>query len=93
VIQEAYVNGVSTRSVDGLAEALGLKGISNDQVSRICRELDAQVHAFRTDPWMPSTPAPVPFHHRRHLMDPLRRGRSLQDPRPKFRPIFVFEPS
>ncbi len=47
-MQEAYVHGVSTRAVDALAEALGLKGISKDQVSRICKELDAQVHAFRT---------------------------------------------
>src|SRR5437588_1465522 len=45
-----YVHGVSTRAVDSLAEALGLKGISKDQVSRICKELDAQVHAFRTRP-------------------------------------------
>src|SRR6266852_8024845 len=50
VVQEAYVHGVSTRAVDSLAEALGLKGISKDQVSRICKELDAQVHAFRTRP-------------------------------------------
>jgi transposase-like protein len=48
VIQEAYVHGVSTRAVDNLAQALGLKGISKDQVSRICKELDSQVHAFRT---------------------------------------------
>jgi putative transposase len=48
VVQEAYVQGVSTRAVDALAEALGLKGISKDHVSRICKELDAQVHAFRT---------------------------------------------
>ncbi len=47
VVQEAYVHGVSTRAVDSLAEALGLKGISKDQVSRICKELDAQVTAFR----------------------------------------------
>jgi len=50
VVQEAYVRGVSTRSVDVLAEALGLKGISKGQVSRICKELDAQVHAFRARP-------------------------------------------
>ncbi len=50
VVQEAYVHGVSTRSVDALAEALGLNGMSKDQVSRICKELDAQVHAFRTRP-------------------------------------------
>jgi transposase-like protein len=48
VVQEAYVHGVSTRAVDHLAEALGLKGISKDQVSRICKELDGQVTAFRT---------------------------------------------
>ena len=48
VVQEAYVHGVSTRAVDTLAEALGLKGISKDQVSRICKELDGQVTAFRT---------------------------------------------
>jgi putative transposase len=47
VVQQAYVHGVSTRAVDQLAEALGLKGISKDQVSRICRELDTQVEAFR----------------------------------------------
>ncbi len=46
VVQEAYIHGVSTRAVDALAEALGLKGISKDQVSRICKELDAQVDAF-----------------------------------------------
>jgi transposase-like protein len=50
VVQQAYVHGVSTRAVDQLAEALGIKGISKDQVSRICRELDAQVDAFRTRP-------------------------------------------
>ena len=50
VVQEAYVHGVSTRAVDSLAEALGLKGISKDQVSRICKELDGQVTAFRTRP-------------------------------------------
>jgi putative transposase len=48
VVQQAYVHGVSTRAVDHLAEALGVKGISKDQVSRICKELDGQVHAFRT---------------------------------------------
>jgi putative transposase len=48
VVQQAYVHGVSTRAVDNLADALGLRGISKDQVSRICKELDTQVHAFRT---------------------------------------------
>src|SRR6266852_7421166 len=50
VVQEAYVHGVSTRKVDALAQALGLNGISKDQVSRICKELDGQVQAFRTRP-------------------------------------------
>jgi putative transposase len=48
VVQEAYVHGVSTRAVDNLAEALGVRGISKDQVSRMCKELDGQVTAFRT---------------------------------------------
>jgi putative transposase len=49
-VQEAYVNGVSTRKVDRLVEALGLAGISKDQVSRLCRQLDERVTAFRERP-------------------------------------------
>lgn len=49
-VQEAYVNGVSTRKVDRLCEALGLAGISKDQVSRLCRALDERVAAFRSRP-------------------------------------------
>jgi len=49
-VQEAYVNGVSTRKVDRLVEALGLAGISKDQVSRLCRALDERVEAFRERP-------------------------------------------
>jgi putative transposase len=48
VVQEAYVQGVSTRRVDDLVQALGLDGISKSQVSRICRELDTEVERFRT---------------------------------------------
>ena len=48
VVQEAYVHGVSTRKVDDLVKALGLDGISKSEVSRICRELDPIVAAFRT---------------------------------------------
>jgi len=45
---EAYVLGVSTRSVDDLVAALGIDtGISKSQVSRICGELDERVNAFR----------------------------------------------
>lgn len=50
VVQEAYVHGVSTRKVDDLVQALGIDGISKSQVSRICRELDGQVEAFRSRP-------------------------------------------
>jgi transposase-like protein len=48
VVQEAYVQGVSTRRVDELVQALGLHGISKSQVSRLCAELDAEVERFRT---------------------------------------------
>jgi putative transposase len=48
VVQEAYVQGVSTRRVDELVQTLGLTGISKSQVSVLCRELDAEVECFRT---------------------------------------------
>jgi putative transposase len=49
VVMEAYVNGVSTRSVDDLVAALGVdSGISKSEVSRICAGLDEVVGAFRT---------------------------------------------
>ena len=50
VVQEAYVNGVSTRKVDRLVEQMGLTGLSKDQVSRMCSGLDDQVQAFRDRP-------------------------------------------
>src|ERR671937_2600413 len=48
VVQEAYVQGVSTRRVDELVKALGLDGISKSRVSRLCEALDAEVERFRT---------------------------------------------
>ncbi len=48
VVQEAYVQGVSTRKVDDLVKALGIDGVSKSQVSRLCQELDAEVERFRT---------------------------------------------
>ena len=36
VIQEAYIQGISTRSVDDLVKAMGMSGISKSQVSRLC---------------------------------------------------------
>jgi putative transposase len=50
VVQEAYVNGISTRKVDRLVEQLGLQGMSKDTVSRLCRGLDEQVAVFRERP-------------------------------------------
>src|SRR5262245_24916365 len=50
VIQEAYVHGVSTRSVDELVKAMGMTGISKSQVSRLCTEIDERVHAFLARP-------------------------------------------
>ena len=50
VIQEAYVNGVSTRKVDRLVTQLGLSGISKSAVSRLCAGLDEQVRLFRERP-------------------------------------------
>ena len=48
VVQEAYVQGISTRRVDDLVQALGMQGISKSQVSRLCAELDKEVERFRT---------------------------------------------
>jgi putative transposase len=50
VVQEAYVHGVSTRSVDDLVKAMGMSGISKSQVSRLCEEIDARVKAFLSRP-------------------------------------------
>jgi transposase-like protein len=46
VIQEAYVQGISTRSVDDLVRAMGLEGVSKSQVSRLCAEIDERVQDF-----------------------------------------------
>lgn len=50
VIQEAYVQGVSTRSVDDLVKAMGGTGVSKSQVSRLCEEIDERVRAFLDRP-------------------------------------------
>src|SRR6266581_8471538 len=50
VIQEAYVQGISTRSVDDLVQAMGMSGISKSQVSRLCGEIDDKVQAFLARP-------------------------------------------
>jgi len=50
VIQEAYIQGISTRSVDELVKTLGMTGISKNQVSRLCEEIDERVRAFLDRP-------------------------------------------
>ena len=50
VIQEAYIQGISTRSIDDLVKAMGMSGISKSQVSRLCEEIDVKVKAFLDRP-------------------------------------------
>src|SRR5579885_1424442 len=50
VVQEAYGQGVSTRSVDYLVKAMGMSVISKSQVSRLCEEIDERVKAFLNRP-------------------------------------------
>ena len=72
VIQEAYVQGVSTRSVDDLVRAMGGAGVSKSQVSRLCEEIDERVKAFLDRPlegdwpyvWLDATYVKVRRNHR-----------------------------
>src|SRR5579863_9332308 len=72
VIQEAYVQGVSTRSVDDLVKAMGGSGVSKSQVSRLCEEIDARVKSFLDRPlegdwpyvWLDATYVKVRRNHR-----------------------------
>ncbi len=72
VIQEAYIQGVSTRSVDDLVRAMGATGVSKSQVSRLCEEIDARVKAFLDRPlegdwpyvWIDATYVKVRRNHR-----------------------------
>ena len=50
VIQGAYIQGVSTRSVDDLVQAMGMSGISKSQVSRLCGEIDDKIGSFLDRP-------------------------------------------
>jgi transposase-like protein len=56
VVQQAYIQGVSTRKVDDLLQALGLTGIDKSKVSRICKALDETVTTFRERPLTASYP-------------------------------------
>ena len=72
VIQEAYVHGISTRSVDDLVRAMGATGVSKSQVSRLCEEIDARVKAVLERPlegdwpyvWLDATYVKVRRNHR-----------------------------
>ena len=50
VIQEAYIQGASFRSVDDLVKAMGMTGVSKSQVSRLCVEIDERVDVFLNRP-------------------------------------------
>lgn len=50
VVQEAYIQGISTRSVDDLVRAMGMSGISKSQVSKLCWEIDERVVSFLERP-------------------------------------------
>ena len=50
VVATAYVEGVSTRAMDNLVQAMGIQGVSRSEVSRMAKSLDEQVEAFRGRP-------------------------------------------
>ncbi len=87
VVQEAYVNGVSTRKVDRLVEQLGVASMSKDQVSRLCGLLDEQVRVFRERPlegrypylWLDAKVERVPRAGRRQAQGPGDRLRGARD--------------
>ncbi len=72
VIQEAYVQGISTRSVEDLVKAMGMSGISKSQVSRLCEDIDVRVKTFLDRPiegdwpylWIDATYIKVRQDHR-----------------------------
>ena len=50
VVATSYLLGVSTRRVEKLVETLGIASLSKSQVSRMAKELDGMVEAFRSRP-------------------------------------------
>ena len=50
VVAQCYVEGVSTRRVEDIAQAMGITSLSKSQVSRVCAELDELVAAWRNRP-------------------------------------------
>ena len=89
VIQEAYIQGVSTRSVDELVQAMGMSGISKSQVSRLCGEIDGKIHDFLDRPlegdwpyfWLDATYVKV-RQGRAHCLGRRDRRRGGQRPGP-----------
>lgn len=58
VVAESYVNGVSTRKVERVAEAMGIAQLSKSRVSEMAKTLDGSVEAFRN---RPLDSGPYPF--------------------------------
>lgn len=56
VIQEAYIQGVSTRKMEKVAESLGIQSLSRSQVSEITKGLNEQAESFRNRPLEGSYP-------------------------------------
>lgn len=56
VIQEAWINGMSTRKVDELVQAMGMTGISKSSVSKLCKDIDERVNSFLKRPLSGSWP-------------------------------------
>src|SRR5262245_33620435 len=87
VVQEAYVQGVSTRRVDELVHGLGLHGMSKSQVSLLCAELDAEVERFRARPleagypyvWLDATFVKARQHGQVVALERVRDSRSRGD--------------
>ena len=50
VVQEAFVQGVSTRKMEKLAQSLGIENLSRSQVSEMTKGLNEQVDEFRNRP-------------------------------------------
>lgn len=50
MVQEAFINGVSTRKIERIAKSMGIKNISASQVSQINKGLNKQVEEFRNRP-------------------------------------------
>jgi transposase-like protein len=50
VVQESYIEGVSTRKMENLIQQMGIEGISKSQVSEICQNIKDEVDAFFSAP-------------------------------------------